>query len=652
MASSQVNITLGTAGHIDHGKTALVKCLTGCETDRLKEEKLRGMSIELGYAPCTIGDTEVGMVDVPGHENFVKTMVAGATGMDGVILVVAADDAVMPQTREHLEILTLLGIRHGLVALTKIDRVEPEQVELARADVAQAVRGTFLESAPILPLSNVTGAGFDAFLEALWELVGRIEPKRLDGVFRLPVERAFSIQGYGTVVAGIPVAGSAHVGDEIVLLPSGVSGRVRRIEAYGRTNDTVQAGQCAAVNVGHWDHRTIHRGDVLTVPGFFTPHCWYTAELQLLPHEKLALKSGAAVKLHTGTVEVPAVVYPLEAAVLCGGSVSLVQFRTEEPIVVGPGDRFILRSLSPVRTIGGGLLIEAAAHRLKRNRPEILDDLREHSQAVRDAASLVEYCIRRAPARAASDAELAARAKVPHARLRAILATLVEQQRVIALGSDLYLHCTTAEELGDRVVQALGEFHARAPESPGMSREELRLATALAKPVLEAVLLRLAQQRRVVERNGSLARADHQVTFADEDTRRLENLEAIFRRQAFCPPSEEELAQATGLTATVIGKLLRILREHGQLIVVEGFLFHREAVAEARQRLIDYLRQEGRLESVQFKYLLDTTRKYAIPLLDYFDRVGVTRRSGHTRFLKAAPQRAGGDPSSGERIGR
>ena len=262
----QINITLGTAGHIDHGKTALVKCLTGCETDRLKEEKERGMSIELGFAPCKIADKQVGIVDVPGHENFIKTMVAGASGMDAVILVVAADDGVMPQTREHLDILTLLGIRHGIVALTKIDRVSPEHRATVQANVAAFLRGTFLENAPILPLSNITGEGFDPFLEALWALVQSIEPRRLDGVFRLPLERGFSISGYGTVVAGIPVAGMARAGDEVVLLPENVTGRIRRVEVYGQPSDAVKAGQCAALNVGHWGHHAIHRGDTLTSP--------------------------------------------------------------------------------------------------------------------------------------------------------------------------------------------------------------------------------------------------------------------------------------------------------------------------------------------------------------------------------------------------
>jgi len=285
MPSEQINLTIGTAGHIDHGKTALVKCLTGCDTDRLKAEKERGMSIDLGFAPCTIADIEVGIVDVPGHENFIKTMVAGAVGMDAVLLVVAADDGVMPQTREHLDILTLLGVRHGLVALTKVDRVDSESLELARAELDDYLRGTFLEDAPVLPVSSVTGEGFDGFFEALVAMMESVEPKPLDGVFRLPLDRSFSVKGYGTVVSGIPVCGSAKVDDPVELLPQGITGRIRGIEVYGRTSDTVKAGQCAALNVRQLDQRTISRGDTLTVPGYFSAGKWFVCTLRLLPFE-------------------------------------------------------------------------------------------------------------------------------------------------------------------------------------------------------------------------------------------------------------------------------------------------------------------------------------------------------------------------------
>ena len=407
MAQTQINITLGTAGHIDHGKTALVKCLTGCETDRLREERERGMSIDLGYAPCTIGDLEIGIVDVPGHEHFVKTMVAGAAGMDGVILVVAADDGVMPQTREHLEILTLVGIRHGLVALTKIDRVAADDLELVRAELADYVKGTFLDGAPILPVSSVTGQGYDHFHEVLATLVGQITPKSKGGVFRLPVDRAFSAQGFGTVVAGIPVCGQAHIGDELVVLPHNLTGRVKRVEVYGRASDTVMAGQCAALNVGHWQSGAIRRGDTVTLPGYFSPQVWYVCQLRLLPRNKLRLKQGGEVKFHTGTTEIGAAIYNLEQGELHEAGEYLVQVRTQAPVVAGPGDRFILRSLSPMRTIGGGTIIEAESRRLKRTRPNVREELQQRAAAVHDDTTFVEYCVRTAPLLMADEAQLA-----------------------------------------------------------------------------------------------------------------------------------------------------------------------------------------------------------------------------------------------------
>lgn len=640
-----LNVTLGTAGHVDHGKTALVKALTGCDTDRLKEEKERGMSIDLGYAPCRVSDLEVGIVDVPGHESFIKTMVAGACGMDGVILVVAADDGVMPQTREHLDILTLLGLRHGLVALTKIDRVDESRRQQVLADLYGFLRGTFLEGAPILPLSNVTGEGFDPFLTALDGLVRSITPRRADGVFRMPLDRAFSAKGFGTVVAGIPVAGSASLGGEAVLLPQNFTSRIKRIEVYGQTGDTVLCGQCAAINLGHCDAKEIRRGDVLTLPGYFTPQEFFVCRLRLLPLEKISLKNGAEVKFHTGTTEVNATLYTLQPGELRGNSTQIVQFRMKRPIVAGPGDPFILRSFSPVRTIGGGTIIEATERRLKRNRPGLAEDLAVEAAAVGDDARFVEYAVRTAPALGIQKADLARRTKTLYPRLEEILSRLVREQKVLALGTELYLHRATAAEAGDRLLDQLAEYHRRAPESPGMTWEQLGEACPWQKPVLEALVRRLKSDGPLVEQNQRLARAEHRPTFQDRDAAHLEAIESCFRQQEFAPPSAAELAEKISIPPAAIDKLLGILREHQRLVAVgDGLLFHREAVEHARRLLVEHLEKEGRLESVKFKYLLDTTRKFALPLLDYFDRAGLLRRVGNTRYLKVRP--AGPPPAA------
>ena len=631
----QVNITLGTAGHIDHGKTALVKCLTGCETDRLKEEKERGMSIDLGFAPCKIADMQVGIVDVPGHENFIKTMVAGASGMDGVILVVAADDGVMPQTREHLEILTLLGIRHGIVALTKIDRIAAGDRQGVIAEVADFLRGTFLESAPILPISNVTGEGFDRFLESLWDLVRSIKPKRTDGVFRMPLDRAFSVQGYGTVVAGIPVSGSAHAGDEVVLLPENLSGRIRRIEVYGQAGDTVLAGQCAALNVGHWDHRAIRRGNTLVLPGYFAPQEWFVCSLRLLPRDKLFLKSGAEVRFHTGTSDVAAMFYPLKGSQMQGGMEGLMQVRTKTPLVAGPGDFFIIRTPSPVRTIGGGRIVEGVDRRLKGSRPGVYPDLQERAEAMPDERRFVEYCVRRGESPAVGEQDVATRAKVPRERLKKILADLATQGKIIALSAGVYIHKDTAEEVKNRLVDVIGGYHKQSPSSPGITIDDLRQSAAIDKVVFDSLIGSLKSDGRIVESNQRLALPDHRSIFRDEDAKLLDAVELFFRDQAFHPPGIDEIVQKTAAKKEKVEKLIKILGEHGRIVEVEkGVLFHAEAVDRARQILLGHFQKEGRLESVQFKYLLDTTRKFALPMLDYLDRQGLTRRVGNTRFPK------------------
>jgi selenocysteine-specific elongation factor len=634
-----LNVTLGTAGHVDHGKTALVQSLTGCNTDRLKEEKERGMSIDLGYAPCRIRDLQVGIVDVPGHESFIKTMVAGACGMDGVILVVAADDGIMPQTREHLDILTLLGLRHGLVALTKVDRVDDARRQEVIADLCGYLQGTFLEGAPILPFSNITYEGFHSLVVALENLVRSITPRRADGVFRMPLDRAFSAKGFGTVVAGIPVAGAASLGGETVLLPQNFTSRIKRIEVYGEASDTLLSGQCAAVNLGHCDAKEVRRGDVLTLPGYFTPQEFFVCQLRILPLEKIALKNGDEVKFHTGTSEVNATLYLLQSGELRGNSTHFVQLRMKRPIVAGAGDPFILRSFSPVRTIGGGTILEAIERRLKRNRPGIAEDLAAQAAAVGDDMRFVEYAVRTAPAVAVAKADLARRTKTLYPRLEEILSSLVQEQKVLALAAELYLHSTTAAEAGSRLLDQLAEYHHRVPESPGMTWEQLGEACRWPKPVLEGIVRLLKADGRLVEHNQRLARAEHRPTFQDRDAAHLEAIEACFRQQEFAPPSAAELAGKTGISPAAIGKLLGILQEHQRLVAVgDGMLFHREAVERARRLLVEHIQKEGRLESVQFKYLLNTSRKFALPLLDYFDRTGLLRRVGNTRYLKGNPK--------------
>jgi selenocysteine-specific elongation factor len=463
-------------------------------------------------------------------------------------------------------------------------------------------------------------------------------------------------------VAGIPVAGAAHTGDEIVLLPQGQAGRIRRVEVYGQTSDAVMAGQCAALNVGHWDHHEIHRGDVLTIPGFFAPQQWYVCSLRLLPREKLLLKSGAEVRFHTGTSDVAASFYPLSGNHMQGGQSGLIQVKTKTPVVAGPGDHFLLRTASPVRTVGGGLIVEAVQQRVKGNRPEVHQDLQERAEAILDPQRFVEYCVRRAESMATTEGAIAVRTKIPHARVREILADLASRQVILTFGVKGYVHRDTAAETGQKILDLIADFHHQSPESPGLSPEQLRRcfcgaavpaakagetpapqinrqplghAMSIDKAILDGLVARLKSDGQLVENNGRLALPAHRSTFGGEEAKLLETIETLFRDKLFSPPDAEEVVRQTGTPAAKAAKLLNLLREHGRLVQVEGdMLFHREAVERASEIVAEHFRKEDRLESVQFKYLLDTTRKFALPMLDYMDRLGVTRRVGNTRYPK------------------
>lgn len=632
---NQKNITLGTAGHIDHGKTALVRNLTGYETDRLKEEKERGMSIELGFAPWKIADLEVGIVDVPGHENFIKTMVAGATGIDAVIFVIASDDGVMPQTREHLDILSLLGVRHGIVVLTKVDMVSPERVAAVTQEVRDFLRGTFLQDAPIFPFSNITRQGFEQFYEGLSNLVQSLTPKQTDGIFRLPVERTFSLKGYGTIVSGIPVSGAAALGDQVIVYPQAAVGRIKAIQVYQTQSERVQCGQCAAINVPQWDHNTISRGDVITVEGWFTPSSWYLCELEALKLDGGYLKNGSSVKFHTGTSESTALVYMIEGDRALSGERVIVQVQLNQPIVAAPLDRFIMRSLSPVQTIGGGSIIEALEQKLRRSRPEIVEDARSRAVAVRDDATFAEYVIHTAQKQALTVKAVAERIKKTLPYTEKIVQTLANAGAVLTLEQGILIHNQNINLFKRQVLDRLAQYHRTDPASPGMDIETCQTECMWPKPVFHRVLKDMESEGTIRFVEGRVCVAGHNPVFDSAGQRRMQEVESLFLQRLFSPPEQREIMETCRLSAREAEDTLRLLAEHGRLVrVARDMYFHSEAVATARQAVVDHLQREKRLESVQFKYLIDATRKYALPLLDYFDRVGITKRApDNTRYL-------------------
>ena len=632
---NQKNVTLGTAGHIDHGKTALVLNLTGCETDRLKEEKERGMSIELGFAPWKVGDLEVGIVDVPGHENFVKTMVAGATGIDAAILVVAADDGIMPQTREHLDILALLGVKHGVVVLTKVDKVTQSRLQTVTQEMREYLQGTFLQNAPVYPYSNITGQGFSEFYEGLLDLVKRLIPKHTDGVFRLPIERTFSVKGYGTIASGIPMSGSARVGDQVVVYPSAMPGRIKAIQVYANKSEHVLCGQCAAVNVPQWEPNRISRGDVITVEGWFSPSEWYLCQLDILKLEGFSLKNGSSVKFHTGTSETTASIFLLEGDRAHGGECAIVQVRLGQPIVAGPSDRFILRSLSPVQTIGGGMIVEALDRKLRRSRPEVVEDARLRAEAAKDDTAFAEYAIRTAPDHSTTVKAVAQRIKKTIPGTEKLIQTLIQSGAVLPMAQGYMIHSQTAARLKEQVMERMSRYHHADPASLGIDLEAYQTECGWPKPVLQGLLKDMASENKVCIHDGRIALAGHSAALDPAKQARLKTVEDLYRKRLFNPPEKAEVLSICVLGAKEADESLRLLTEQGRLVrIARDMYFHSDALARARQVVIAHLKKENRLESVQFKYLIDATRKYALPLLDYLDRIGVTKRApDNTRFL-------------------
>lgn len=638
--TERLNITVGTAGHVDHGKTALVMNLTGCDTDSLKEEKERGMSIDLGYAPFFFQDFEVGIVDVPGHENFVRTMVAGVTGIDCVVFVVAADDGVMPQTREHLDILSLLGVQNGLIVMTKIDRVTPERLLEAEHQIRAQVRGTFLENSAMVPVSNITGEGFDSLREQLARILPGIPRRDTGGPFRLSVDRTFAVKGFGTVVTGIPASGSASIGDELDLIrqaaPAPERGRIRTVQVYQHQAEMAQAGQCAALNIPQWKQDGIRRGDVVVAPGAFTPHEWVLCRLRVLPDERNVLRNGEKIRFHTGTADVTGSVYLLKSGRLIGGEEEVVQIRLDTPLVLGPRDHFIARLQTPPRTIAGGLVLEGLTRRLKRTSEDTLAYAGKKAEAIHDPVQSLDLCLRRRAMDGATAGELAQETSMLVTEVEAWLEKLKREGVAGGGGRARFFHSEVLREAAGQILALVEEHHRAEPQSPGISKPQIIGAGRLPAACLEAAAATLLAEARIVfsKSNQSFSLPGWQPGVPEAISRDCERVESLFLTRLFHPPSAAEAARELGASEPTCRHAIRVLKDLGRLVEAPGgVLFHRDAVHAAKEKLTGHIQKQGRLESVDFKYLIDTTRKYALPLLDLLDAIRVTRRVGNTRFL-------------------
>jgi selenocysteine-specific elongation factor len=631
-------IILGTAGHIDHGKSAMIKFLTGIDPDRLKEEKLRGITIELGFAYLTLPSGQrLGIVDVPGHERFVRHMVAGATGMDLVALVIAADEGVMPQTREHLEICELLKVKQGLVVLTKVDLVEPDWLELVEEEVREALTGTFLEGAPLVRFSAVSGEGKEQLLATLSELAARVPPKPATGIFRLPIDRVFTIKGFGTVVTGTAISGRLQVGDSVMVYPPGFKARVRSLQVHGAAVEEILAGNRAALNLQGLEKEELDRGMVAATPGVLVPSRRLDAFLEILESAPRPLKHRQAVRLHTGTNETLAVSLLLGAEELPPGAAGYVQFLVRKPLAVKPGDRLVIRNLSPALTWGGGAVLHVDPPRHRRFQDQVLAGLELLKKGTPE--SVLGFYLEEAGPAGRSRQELAALLPWDPVELQRLLTTLGAQGQVFLYDPEnqRYLLAATAQALEEKILAQLNAHHRHQPLEPGLSKEELRrkLPPQVEVRLFNFLLARLGQAGKVAAERDLVRLASHRVKLAgaEEDlTRRLEDL---YRRGRLSPPTLKEAAAAVNLAPAPLQQLLKVLVNQGRLVKVkEDLYFHQEALAQLKADLVDFLKKHQEISVLEFKDLTQTSRKFTIPLLEYFDGTRVTVRVREARRLR------------------
>jgi selenocysteine-specific elongation factor len=636
--TSRRNIMLGTAGHVDHGKSALVKMLTGCETDTLAEEKQRGLTIDLGFAPCQLSDKRVvGVVDVPGHVDFIRNMAAGAHGIDVVIFVVAADDGIMPQTHEHLHILTLMGLRHGLVALTKVDLVDPAR----RSFVIQALRRllakTFLAEAPICPLSNVTGEGFDGFFDALNEVVARCEDRPCSGRFRMWVEDVFTIRGSGTVITGIPTRGRVRPDDSLHLLPAGLPGHVRRMQVYGEDATEGRAGECVALNIPELDHEAVRRGMVLCESNAVAPVTMAEAELRILDSIKGKIADYLEVQLHVGTAAVSARLAMLENTEMTGGQKQMIQLRLAEPLALAPGERFVVRAnvadsgVAGLTTIGGGQLLGIGNVRLRRKKTWTLDLLTARKEAIADPARWCELMLRES-AVPLTAAELQLKCLMRAEETMAMLDSLRAESRAVATPGGGWLHREVIQKTATDILAAIQAFHSANPQRAGIGRDELLAGLKTNSELLDLAVESLRQTKQIEHNGNVLARAGWSARVMDRDRRLCDQIAAKLQQAGWAPPGAEELAAAFGEPLPRVGAMMRLLGERGILVRLDDRVWmHRDAVEAGKQTALKLFARAPMFSTMEFRDALGVSRKYAVPLVDHLDKVRFTVRSGNNR---------------------
>ena len=631
-------IILGTAGHIDHGKTSLIKALTGVNTDRLKEEQTRGITIELGFASMDLpGGWHLGIVDVPGHEKFVKNMVAGATGIDMVAMVIAADEGVMPQTREHMEICALLGIQHGLIALTKTDLVDEEWMELVIEDIRDFSRGTFLEDCAIVPVSSATGDGIQAFVDTLDELSAAVPERSITNLFRLPVDRVFTMKGFGTVITGSLVSGRVKVGDTITIYPSMITSKVRGIQVHNESVEEAGPGMRTAINFQGLEKASVNRGEVISTPRSLKPSYMVDVSLHFLNSNQKPAKNRTKVRFHTGTSEVFGYLVLLDREDLKPGEDIVAQLRLDTPVSLVRDDRFVIRSYSPVRTIGGGKVLNPVPPKHKQFQLKVVEGLK--GLIDNPPEEVVSFHVQDADVTGVTYSNLVIMTNLPEKQLTSITQGLSSIREIIQIDKEnrLFVHKSVFASLQDNMVSSLENYHQANPLKAGMSKEELKSKFPMkaADKLFSAVMNQMLKANTIVQEGEVVKLEGHKVSLGFDQTTIKEKVLDIYQKSGLTPPYFKEVTKTLGVDPAVAKDVLMLLVNEGTMIKAkEDLFFHVEPYEDLKKRLKDFLMANEEITTPQFKEMTGVSRKYIIPLLEYFDARNVTIRVGDSRKLR------------------
>ena len=632
------NIILGTAGHIDHGKTSLVKALTGIETDRLKEEKERGITIELGFASLDLPNGQhIGIVDMPGHEKFVKNMVAGSSGIDVVAMVIAADEGVMPQTREHMEICNLMGIKHGLVALTKIDMVDDDLLELALEDINDFVQDTFLEEKPIIPVSSVTNEGLEKFTRTLETICSAIPERKFSSIFRLPVDRVFSMKGFGTVITGTLMSGSVNVGDDIMVYPRRIISKVRGIQVHSAGVEKAGPGTRTAINFQGLDRESVNRGDILSTPDTLIESYMVDAHFHFLKSNAKPAKGRTRVRFHSGTSEILGYMVLLDREELLPGDEAPVQFRLEAPVCCIKDDRYVIRSYSPVKTIGGGAILNPASlkHKLfDKTHIQGLENL-----ILEDNEQIISFFLSLKGYRGVSFSELRVMTNIPDRKLAASLQKLMARQTIIQTDKEkqTYVSGSFFDDFKEQILLKLTAYHADNPLKEGMPTQELKSKFQYIDDsrFFNILFAKLAKENLIVLDKNIVKLSAHKVALQVDQHAVKENIKKIYLAAGLTPPFFRTICQDLEIDKTTATDVLHMLIDEKSIIKTKDDLyFDAREIQKLEEKLTTFLKKNDSITTPDFKEMIGVSRKFVIPLIEYFDAVNLTIRVGDTRQLR------------------